>query len=133
MLSTAESVSVAPAVPFVTERRLESREPLRCDLWMVDHNGATILRCRCLDLSENGMCLRAPLGYGVAEGQRYEIRSSLPGSAVPHTFGLIGRRWATVVRTRLVVGSGEDHLEVGVVLDPADGVVRQPALSAANV
>ncbi len=66
------------------------------------------------------MRLRVPLGYGVAEGQRYELRSHLPGSRSAATLGIVGSRWATVVRTQLVVGQGEDHLEVGLVLDATD-------------
>lgn len=102
------------------DRRLERRDLLDCDLWMIDHHGGTVLRCRCMDASRNGMRLRVPLGYGVAEGQRYELRSHLPGSRSAATLGIVGSRWATVVRTQLVVGHGEDHLDVGLVLDAAD-------------
>jgi hypothetical protein len=117
MLSTTESLPTATAPTFITERRLEPRKPLRCDLWMVDHNGATVLRCRCIDVSDHGMRLRVPLGYGVADGQRYELRSHLPGTEPTSTFGGIGQRWATVVRTQIHLGGGEDHLDVGMVLD----------------
>jgi hypothetical protein len=102
------------------DRRLECRNFLDCDLWMIDHHGGTVLRCRCIDVSCNGMRLRVPLGYGVAEGQRYELRSHLPGSRSAAMLGIVGSRWATVVRTQLVVGQGEDHLDVGLVLDTAD-------------
>jgi hypothetical protein len=122
MLSTTETrpTTAASLTVPATDRRFESREPVNCDLWMVDHAGATVLRCRCLDASDSGMRLRAPLGYGVAEGQRYELRSHLPGTTPSSGFGLVGRRWATVIRTQIHVGAGEDHLEVGVVLEPGD-------------
>ena len=80
----------------ILEHRFEPRQTVACDLWMIDHHGSTVLRCRCLEVSPNGMRLRVPLGYGVAEGQRYELRSHLPGSRSTATLGLIGSRWATV-------------------------------------
>ena len=102
------------------ERRLETRSPLACDLWMIDHQGATVLRCHCMEVSRAGMRLRVPLGYGVAEGQRYELRSHLPGAHGAAMLGLVSSRWATVVRTQLCLGEQEDHVDVGVVLDVPD-------------
>ncbi len=108
------------------ERRFESRRSVGCDLWMIDHYGSTVLRCRCLEMSKNGMRLRVPLGYGVAEGQRYELRSHLPGASSRNSLGLIGSRWATVVRTQLCLDSNDDHLDVGVVLDTAGSLTPLP-------
>ena len=111
----------ASAVPMARpERRAESRQPLSGTLWMIDHEGATVLQCHCLEGSPGGMRLRVPLGYGVAEGQRYELRSHLPGSRPVEGFGLVGSRWATVVRVDLRVVDRQHHLDVGVLLDPAD-------------
>ena len=109
-----------PGPTTMPERRCEIRRPLSCDLWMIDHHGSTVLRCHCLDSSPNGMLLRVPLGYGVSEGQRYELRSHLPGSRGTSTFGVIGSRWATVVRTLLRIEDGDDHLDVGVILDAVE-------------
>lgn len=106
--------------PRLGERRFEPRHPVSCDLWMIDHHGSTVLRCHCLEASNNGMRLRVPLGYGVAEGQRYELCSHMPGTPKTPAFGVIGSRWATVVRTELQLDECEDHLDVGVVLDLAD-------------
>ncbi len=129
MLSTTQPHTALDDPVLATERRLETRERLRADLWMVDHNGTTVLRCRCVDASEHGLRLRVPLGYGVAEGQRYELRSHLPGVAPTPGFGIVGQRWATVVRTLIQVGFGEDHLEVGVVLD-SNGAGAWPVRAA---
>ena len=107
----------------VAERRFEARQPVACDLWMIDHHGSTVLRCNCVEASDNGMRLRVPLGYGVAEGQRYELRSHLPGTPPTTTLGLVGSRWATVVRTQLLLNENEDHLDIGVVLDASDASV----------
>ncbi len=108
------------------ERRFEPRQAVAADLWMIDHHGSTVLRCHCLEASSNGMRLRVPLGYGVAEGQRYELRSQLPGGPASGGFGLIGSRWATVVRTDLRLGQGDDHVDVGVVLDAHDTPTPPP-------
>ncbi len=107
----------APTATRAAERRFEPRTPTSCHLWMIDHHGSTILRCRCTEVSDNGMRLRVPLGYGVAEGQRYELRSHLPGNARGNEFGVVGSRWATIVRTELQLDASDDHLDVGVVLD----------------
>lgn len=114
-----------PGAPGIIERRFENREAVKCDLWMIDHHGSTVLRCHCMEVSANGMRLRVPLGYGVAEGQRYELRSHLPGSRPGPALGLVGSRWATVVRTRVCLEEHEDHLDIGVVLDVGEGALHR--------
>ena len=104
------------------ERRFEARRPVVCELWMIDHYGSTVLPCRCVEISNGGMRLQVPLGYGVAEGQRYELRSHRPGSSSAVSLGLIGSRWATVVRTQLLLDGHEDHLDVGVILDHSEAL-----------
>lgn len=127
MLQPQTAVQPTPATDasptLVTERRYEARRPVVCDLWMIDHHGSTVLRCRCIEASKNGMRLRVPLGYGVAEGQRYELRSHLPGVSPAASLGLTSSRWATVVRTQLLLDAEGDYLDVGVVLDHADAVM----------
>lgn len=113
--------AIGPAdVSGIVERRFEPRQPVSCDLWMIDHFGSTVLRCRCIETSQSGMRLRVPLGYGVADGQRYELRSHLPGTPTGSTLGLIGSRWATVVRSKLCLEQADDYLDVGVILDETE-------------
>ncbi len=121
----SSSSATATAAPLLdgAERRFEGRRDTSCELWMIDHHGSTVLRCRCREISKNGMRLRVPLGYGVAEGQRYELRSHLPGTSTTGNLGLVGSRWATVVRTQLCLGECDDHLDVGVVLDVPQAVL----------
>ncbi len=129
-VTTVFHAGAHPAVlepPAGVERRFEARRPVNCELWMIDHHGSTVLRCRCLDVSKNGMRLRVPLGYGVSEGQRYELRSHLPGTEPRTSFGLVSTRWATVVRTQVCLNENEDHLDVGTVLDVAEPVVSRYA------
>jgi hypothetical protein len=99
------------------DRRSEPRQPVVGMLWMVDHDGDTVLPCHCLEASPVGMRLRVPLGYGVAEGQRYELRSHLPGARPIEGFGLTGCRWATVVRAQVCLEGQAAHVDVGVTLD----------------
>jgi len=63
--SVGSSPVTSPVVPPVYERRCEPRDLVDCDLWMIDHHGSTVLRCRCVEASPSGMRLRVPLGYGI--------------------------------------------------------------------
>ena len=101
---------------YIGDRRGDFREPVIGNLWMIDNRTSTILRCLCLDVSANGMRLRVPLGYGVREGQRYELTSHLPGQSSPPGLGLIVSRRAEVVRTKIVQSDNEYDVEVGVQL-----------------
>lgn len=127
-MSVAQPLSAAldrecPATSAVNnERRGEPRSDAAGNLWMIDHQGATVFRCACLDMSPHGMRLRVPLGYGVAEGQRYELRSHLPGRTPISVLGVIGSRWGTVARTRVCVDG--DCLDVGLVLDTSPAPLR---------
>jgi len=126
-ISTVFSSPAQGGAPPAGERRFEERRPVMCTLWMIDHHGSTVLPCRCIEVSNNGMRLRVPLGYGVAEGQRYELRSHPPGNRPATSLGLVGSRWATVVRTQVLLGEQEDYVEVGVVLDHTEALQPQPA------
>ena len=128
-----ETLPGAPQPGSAMERRGESREMVAGALWMVDHHGSTVLRCHCLECSKNGMRLRVPLGYGIAEGQRYELCSHLPGRQPRDGFDVIGSRWATVVRTQVRLGEDDDHLDVGVVLDLADATALRLSSTVALV
>lgn len=101
------------------ERRTELREPVIGCLWMIDSLTSTILRCRCVDVSPGGMRLRVPVGYGIREGQRYELTSHLPGQSSPPGLGLMVSRRAEVVRTQIVSVEDDYGLDVGVALAPA--------------
>jgi hypothetical protein len=96
-----------------------------CDLWMIDHGGSTALHCRCLESSPDRMRLRAPLGYGLAEGQHYELCVQPPGARPPALFGLTDRRWATVVEVRLCLDETEDYVEVTVALNRGEDAIGQ--------
>lgn len=102
------------------ERRTEPRETVIGHLWMIDNQTSTILRCRCVDASPQGLRLRVPVGYGLRQGQEYELTSHLPGQSAPPGLGLMISRRAAVVRTGFVTAEdGNNEVEVGVRLAPS--------------
>ncbi len=116
MTNSALSASTSPSTGIdPRERRSAGLSWFVCDLWMVDHQGSTVLRCRCLESSPVRMRLHVPSGYGVVEGQRYELYSLPPGERSPALSGSGERRWATVVQVGS--GDGEDVLEVTLLPD----------------
>ncbi|MEW6252624.1 MAG: hypothetical protein AB1716_18455 [Planctomycetota bacterium] len=118
MMSTCET-AVQPEIQHrVGEPTAESCRKLCCHLWMIDHYGSTVLRCHCLESSPMELRLRVPLGYGVGVGQRFEVRSHLPGQRPGPAFGMIGSAWVTIVEARILLDDDADHLEVRAVRDP---------------
>ncbi len=99
------------------ERRPGPDSALAGDLWMIDHAGSTVLRCRCLEASATGMRLCVPAGYGVAVGQRYELRGRVPGEHPPAVLRAIVASWVTVVQTQNMTDEDGDRLDVGVAAD----------------
>lgn len=99
------------------DRRNTRRERMECDLWMVGHEGSTILRCHCDNVSGGGVHVIAPLGYGIARGQRYELRSHAPGREAAADFSYARSKWARVVHTEFVKGALGDHVGVGMELE----------------
>ena len=114
-----ENTQVMPLGDLQAERRGDSRERVACDLWMIGHESSTVLRCRCDNVGQGGLHLLAPLGYGIAEGQRYELRSHPPGTRPLSGFGPTTSRWARIVRTEILLDGGRDRLGVGVSLERA--------------
>jgi len=98
------------------------------DLWMIDHCGSTVLRCRCLESSPGRLRLHVPLGYGVAEGQYYELCPQPPGTGRQMPLALMDHRWVRVLDTQLCLDTVEDHVEVTVAFEPdEDGLVHNLA------
>lgn len=115
--SVSQSSLVSSFAPRQTERRLFERQNSVGHLWLIDHEGGTVLRCQCTDVSDAGARLRVPLGYGITSGQRFELRAHMPGHNDPTDILPFRQRWASVVRTRIQTHDGEAFLDVGVVLD----------------
>ncbi len=90
-----------------TDRRDYMRRTLGCDLCLLDLAGRSVLRCRTDDVSDAGIHAAAPVGFGLAIGQRYEVR--MPGGSPEDGDGLLGISlgYATVIRTEVEVGDGD--------------------------
>ena len=116
-----ETTPLRPRRDSQQERRNDARKHVACDLWMIGHESSTVLRCRCDNAGKTGLHLLAPLGYGIAEGQRYELRSLAPDTRPTPGFDLTTSRWARIVRTEIVLDGGCDRLGLGVSLESAPG------------
>jgi hypothetical protein len=99
------------------ERQQGPGSALAGDLWMIDHAGSTVLRCRCSEGSATGMRLYVPAGYGVAVGPRDELRGRAPGEHPPAALRAIVASWVTVVQMQNMPGEDGDWLDVGVAVD----------------
>ena len=89
------------------DHREYSRHPVECDVWLIDGESQYVLRCRTDDVSDAGLHVTAPIGFGLAIGQRFEARIATPHVAGPmsaHLASSLG--YATVIRTAIKVG---DH------------------------
>jgi hypothetical protein len=85
----------------VDKRDYERRALLR-DVWLIDSHTQTVMRCRTNDISDAGLHANAAIGFGLAVGQRYELRvanvDALRGMSAhrARSFG-----YGTVIRTEM--------------------------------
>ncbi len=115
-----------------SERRREKRESVIGHLWLVDPQGRAVVRCRCLDMSPNGIRVRAPLGYGLGTGRTYQLCSHPPGSSQPSGLGLQISRPGTVVRADVLTAEAGDTIELGIELSPQRDAQLSPLSAAAT-
>ncbi len=112
-----EMVGFQPMAANPGERQRGPGSAPAGDLRMIDHAGSTVLRCRCLGASATGMRLCVPAGYGVAVGQRYELRGLVPGEHPPAVLRASVAYWVTVVQVQNMNDEDGDRLDVGVAVD----------------
>jgi hypothetical protein len=116
-LTRSTEVASQPIVARSGEHPTGLHPALSGDLWMVDHNGKTMLRCRCLAVSATRMRLCVPAGYGVAVGQRYELSTRGAGEPPFSVLRAVGKFGVTVVQTQDMTDGDADRIEVGVAVD----------------
>ncbi len=92
------------------EQRSYCRRSVSTDIWLIDGVAQRVVRCKLSDACDAGLRASSPIGYGLAVGQRYEVRiapniSSQPTS--PHLGRSLG--FATIVRIELEVEDGDQH------------------------
>ncbi|MCP4592179.1 MAG: hypothetical protein GY842_15710 [bacterium] len=113
------SVSVAEviderkhALDSIEERRRWPRSVLGETATLRALSGAEIPARPVDNLSEGGLHLTAPIGFGMAVGQRYEVLLGQPDTGNDPLAGEVC--YATVVRTRIVLDSSGDGDRLGV-------------------
>ncbi len=90
------------------EKRDYSRRSIHCNLWMIDVESQSVLRCKTTDISDAGLSGSAAIGFGLAIGQRYELRianGGTSGESSPQLATPLG--YGTVVRSGIEVDEGE--------------------------
>jgi hypothetical protein len=118
-----------PAGRKARDHREYARRPVECDLWLIDGEAQYVLRCKTDDVSDAGLHATAPVGFGLAVGQRFEARIASPHYAGPmstHLAASLG--YATVIRTEIKVGRSQDWgVEAG--FTSSSGGVRAPSVT----
>lgn len=116
LLGRMGSTSVRTAT---VDRREYNRRGAELDLWLIDANSQSVLRCKTDNVSDAGMHITAPIGFGLAVGQRFEARIATPrpsGVASAPLAASLG--YTTVVRTEIRVGDGRpDRVGCAVLFD----------------
>ena len=89
------------------DKRDYDRRRLNCDLWMIDSSSQSVLRCKTVDISDAGLHGTAPVGFGLALGQRYEIRIANTESARGSAYLGAALGYATVIRIEFQVDTAK--------------------------
>ncbi|MBL8879828.1 MAG: hypothetical protein JNG88_11975 [Phycisphaerales bacterium] len=92
-------------------------------VWLINHPGGTVLRCVVLDFSPEAVRLRAPLGYGIAEGQEYELSAHLPGEFDSPAAGSCSRVRVVVRRAATAEAIDDPYVEVDLAEDHCEAAM----------
>ncbi|HUU85897.1 MAG TPA: hypothetical protein VM243_20555 [Phycisphaerae bacterium] len=99
----------------------ERRDGIRRDtgFWagLVTLDGCEVLRSKADNICEGGLHLTAPVGFGFAVGQRYEVLVG-QGEDCREQANLLGEgHYATIVRTEFVMNDDGDRVGIGLRFD----------------
>ncbi|MCK6457063.1 MAG: hypothetical protein L6Q92_11105 [Phycisphaerae bacterium] len=115
---TTPSPSVAAWTgPRFDDRRDSERQPSEGDVWLVDAEGMKVVRCHTHDAGDSGFRGVVPIGYGLAVGQRFELRSGVSPDLRDDAGHRSERRFGTIVRTELVTNGSQYHLAFAIRYD----------------
>jgi len=92
------------------EKRDYARRQMDCDVWLLDLQSQSVLRCKTDDICDAGLHASSPVGFGLAIGQRYEVRvADRHGIHVisPQLAKSLG--YGTIVRTELRINDDDPH------------------------
>ena len=90
-------------------RRAAQFEVLMTDPGWWETENPLPIRGECRNISENGLYVVAPIGYGLAVGQRYVFHVGSPGDHESH--------YGTIVRTEVLLGENDDWVGLGIRFD----------------
>jgi len=110
-------VKSSDAATIVEDRRSDAHQPSGLRACLLSPRGYEVLRCRTRDLSGDSICLSAPIGYGLAVGQRFEVLLTDKDVELPDVLRMERGLYATVVRTRVDVGPDGDWVDVALRFD----------------
>lgn len=80
-------------------------------------DGREVLRCVPDDVAEGSLRVTAPVGYGFAVGQRYELLLGVAYEEQADQNLISEGNYATVTRTEFHLEQGGDRVEVGLRFD----------------
>jgi hypothetical protein len=87
------------------DHRDYKRRAMKCDVWLTDVESQSVLRCCTDDVSDAGFHATAPIGFGLAVGQRYELRMARTDTGVRNAAAVTkSLGYATIIRTEIEVG-----------------------------
>jgi len=116
--ATADSLATLPPSQMLLDDRRElSRWPAQCDVWLLDLEGMTVLRCQTDNVSSGGLHCTVPIGFGIAVGQRYELRVRRPNDDAAGARPAWAGCYGTIIRTRLITEGLTDRLAVAIRFD----------------
>ena len=100
-----------------TDRRDYTRRKAVCDLWLIDVSGQSVLRCKTDDISDAGLRATAPIGFGLAVGQRWQVRLLPPAEARNSSQRLgLPLGCGTIVRTEIMLDDAHSD-RIGIALE----------------
>ena len=114
---TPPSARLAAGTAAHDDRRVHPRQDGHFDLWLLDPDGETVLRCRADNISATGAHAVAPATYNLQKGQRYRLQvcPASPWTGFGDGTRLLGD--VTVVRTERLIGEDDDHIGAGLAFD----------------
>jgi len=101
----------------VEDQRSSDRQGRILQAMLVRSDGAKVGPCATDNLSEGGLHLTAPVGYGLAVGQRYEVMLIASETGSDRAEMVNEGHFATVVRTCIHTTKEVDHVSVGLRFD----------------
>ncbi|MCC7291616.1 MAG: PilZ domain-containing protein [Phycisphaerales bacterium] len=103
------------AASVLDERRCDDRVSRDLRVTLIREDGSRIGPYPTDNLSESGLHVTVPVGYGLAVGQRYEV--VLRDSNSPPSVRIDEGLYATVVRTQMRTETERNAIGVGLRLD----------------